>query len=126
MYGATRHDMLHPAQREIIDGMEPLVATQLELLNSAENCWQPSDYLPESTGDNWPEKVRELRDQAKSIPDELLVVLVGDMVTEEALPTYQSLLNGFEGVSDRSGSAPAPGRAGLGVGQLRKIGTAIC
>ena len=104
MYGAPRHDMLNPAQREIIDGMEPFVATQLELLNSAENCWQPSDYLPESTGDNWPEQVRELRDQAKSIPDELLVVLVGDMVTEEALPTYQSLLNGFEGVSDRSGS----------------------
>ena len=73
------------------------MATQLELLNSVENCWQPSDYLPESTGDNWPEQVRELRDQAKSIPDELLVVLVGDMVTEEALPTYQSLLNGFEG-----------------------------
>ena len=77
------------------------MATQLELLNSAENCWQPSDYLPESTEENWPEQVRKLRDQAKAIPDELLVVLVGDMVTEEALPTYQSLLNGFEGPQTR-------------------------
>ena len=74
-----------------------------------------SDYLPKSTGEDWPEQVRELRDQAKAIPDELLVVLVGDMVTEEALPTYQSLLNGFEGVSDRSCWTPAPGRAGPGL-----------
>ena len=96
--------MLTPTQRDIIDGMEPLVATQLELLDSVENCWQPSDYLPDFTGDAWPEQVRELRARAQAIPDELLVVLVGDMVTEEALPTYQSLLNGFEGVSDRSGS----------------------
>lgn len=26
-------------------------------------------------------------------------VLVGDMITEEALPTYQTLLNTFEGTS---------------------------
>lgn len=37
------------------------------------------------------------------IPDELLVVLIGDMVTEEALPTYQTLLNTFEGCDDPTG-----------------------
>lgn len=37
------------------------------------------------------------------IPDEVMVVLVGDMVTEEALPTYQTLLNTFEGCDDPTG-----------------------
>jgi len=34
----------------------------------------------------------------------LLVVLIGDMVTEEALPTYQTLLNTFEGCDDPTGT----------------------
>lgn len=42
-------------------------------------------------------QVKEFRAKAKELSDETLVVLVGDMVTEEALPTYQTLLNTFEG-----------------------------
>jgi acyl-[acyl-carrier-protein] desaturase len=41
---------------------------------------------------------------AAQVPDELLVVLIGDMVTEEALPTYQTLLNTFEGCDDPTGT----------------------
>ncbi|KAL0368692.1 UNVERIFIED_CONTAM: Stearoyl-[acyl-carrier-protein] 9-desaturase, chloroplastic [Sesamum calycinum] len=37
--------------------------------------------------------VKELRERAKEIPDDYFVVLVGDMITEEALPTYQTMLN---------------------------------
>ena len=39
----------------------------------------------------------------EGVPDDLMVVLVGDMVTEEALPTYQTLLNTFEGCDDPTG-----------------------
>lgn len=46
-----------------------------------------------------------MRDMAASIPDEVLVVLIGDMVTEEALPTYQTLLNTFEGCDDPTGTS---------------------
>lgn len=42
---------------------------------------------------------------AATIPDEILVVLIGDMVTEEALPTYQTLLNTFEGCDDPTGNS---------------------
>jgi acyl-[acyl-carrier-protein] desaturase len=42
------------------------------------------------------------------VPDELLVVLIGDMVTEEALPTYQTLLNTFEGCDDPTGNTDSP------------------
>ena len=38
------------------------------------------------------------------LPDDVLVVLIGDMVTEEALPTYQTLLNTFEGCDDPTGT----------------------
>ena len=41
-----------------------------------------------------------------AISDELLVVLVGDMVTEEALPSYAVSLNGL--VRDHEGTSPAP------------------
>lgn len=38
------------------------------------------------------------------LSDEVLVVLIGDLVTEEALPTYQTLLNTFEGCDDPTGT----------------------
>lgn len=42
---------------------------------------------------------------AEGVPDDVMVVLVGDMVTEEALPTYQTLLNTFEGCDDPTGDS---------------------
>ena len=50
-------------------------------------------------------KVVELRKRAESLPDDYLVVLVGDMITEEALPTYMAMLNTLDGVR---GPGPAP------------------
>lgn len=49
-----------------------------------------------------------MRAQAANIPDELLIVLIGDMITEEALPTYQTLLNTFEGCDDPTGTSDSP------------------
>ncbi|KAF8768995.1 hypothetical protein HU200_007053 [Digitaria exilis] len=42
------------------------------------------------------------------LPDEYLVVLVGDMVTEEALPTYQTMINTLDGVRDETGASASP------------------
>jgi len=49
--------------------------------------------------------VKELRERAKEIPDDNFVVLVGDMITEEALPTYQTMLNTLDAVRDETGSS---------------------
>jgi acyl-[acyl-carrier-protein] desaturase len=57
-----------------------------------------------SNEDEWYEEVKELRKMAAGVPDDVLVVLIGDMVTEEALPTYQTLLNTFEGCDDPTGT----------------------
>ena len=50
----------------------------------------------------------ELRARSEGLSDELLVVLVGDMITEEALPTYMSMINTLDGVRDDSGSDATP------------------
>lgn len=53
------------------------------------------------------EEVRALRDRMAEIPDEYLVVLVGDMITEDALPTYQTMINTLDGVRDETGASPS-------------------
>ncbi|PRQ37734.1 putative stearoyl-[acyl-carrier-protein] 9-desaturase [Rosa chinensis] len=77
-------------------------------LKPVEKCWQPQDFLPDPASDGFEEQVKELRERAKEIPDEYFVVLVGDMITEEALPTYQTMLNTLDGVRDETGASPTP------------------
>lgn len=50
-------------------------------------------------------QVRELRKRAANVPDDVLVTLVGDMITEEALPTYMTMLNTLDGVRDETGAS---------------------
>ena len=50
-------------------------------------------------------QVRELRERTAVLPDDYWVVLVGDMITEEALPTYMAMLNTLDGVRDETGAA---------------------
>jgi acyl-[acyl-carrier-protein] desaturase len=70
------------------------------------DAWQPSDYLPDFAADDWREKLDALRAPAAALSDELLVVLVGGMVTEEALPNYAVSLNLI--ANDRIGTSPDP------------------
>jgi len=63
-----------------------------------EEIWQPNDLLPNLQSDNYMEELTQMREEAKELPYDFWVVLVGDMVTEEALPTYESWLMDMEGV----------------------------
>ena len=63
-----------------------------------ENIWQPTDFLPNSEKDYFLDEVQEIRELSKELPYDFWVVLVGDMITEEALPTYESWLMDVEGV----------------------------
>jgi acyl-[acyl-carrier-protein] desaturase len=63
-----------------------------------DTIWQPTDFLPNSQGDNFFEEVREIRELSKELPYDFWVVLVGDMITEEALPSYESWLMDVEGI----------------------------
>lgn len=70
-----------------------------EYLKPIETMWQPSDFLPDSTSENFLTDVKLLQESAKELPYDYIAVLIGDTVTEEALPTYESWLMAVEGVN---------------------------
>ncbi len=71
-----------------------------EFLIPVEKIWQPTDLLPDSNNENFIEEVKELREISKDLPYDFWVTLVGDTITEEALPTYESWLMDVEGVDN--------------------------
>ena len=75
--------------------MDEIVA---EYLKDIDTNWQPSDMLPDTSSENFPEELKELQSQCKELPYDYLAVLVGDIITEEALPTYQSWLTDVTGI----------------------------
>src|SRR5690554_5236710 len=89
---------------EVMQFLEKNIDTFVQnYLIPVEKIWQPSDMLPDSQSENFFEEVRELQEYAKELPYDFWVVLVGDTITEEALPTYESWLMDVEGVDQRGG-----------------------
>ena len=94
---------------EVIKGMEKFVGENIDsLLKPVNESWQPNDFLPDMTADNWKDLLNDFRERSINLSDELLVVLVGDMITEEALPTYQTWLNRLNGITDTTGASDSP------------------
>lgn len=84
---------------EVMNHLEKDVESLIEkYLIPVDSIWQPADFLPDSEGENFIEDVKELRELSKELPYDFWVVLVGDMITEEALPTYESWLMDVEGI----------------------------
>ncbi|KAI6696006.1 hypothetical protein NL676_023716 [Syzygium grande] len=72
-----------PKKIEIFKCMEDWVEKNVLVhLKPIENCWQPQDFLPDAASDG--------------------------MITEEALPTYQTMLNTLDGVRDETASSLTP------------------
>lgn len=110
----TRRIITHsmpPDKAEVFKSLEGWAAQSvLPLLKPVEQCWQPQDFLPDpalSKG-SFEEEVAALRVRTGELPDEYFVVLVGDMITEEALPTYQTMINTLDGVRDETGASSSP------------------
>ncbi|KAK4343671.1 hypothetical protein RND71_036765 [Anisodus tanguticus] len=98
-----------PEKREIFDSLHDWAENNILVhLKPVEKCWQASDFLPDPASEGFDEQVKELRERCKEIPDDYFVVLVGDMITEEALPTYQTMLNTLDGVRDETGASLTP------------------
>jgi hypothetical protein len=81
---------LYPEKCDVMDQLEEHVGVMIDKgsLLEVEKAWQPMDYMPDPTRDDFIDNIIDMREQAAGLPDEVLVALVGDMVTEEALPTY--------------------------------------
>jgi len=67
-------------------------------LKPIEKYWQPSDLLPDSREPGFYEEIREIQELAREMNYDLWAVLIGDTITEEALPTYESWLMEVEGI----------------------------
>ncbi|XP_042459456.1 stearoyl-[acyl-carrier-protein] 9-desaturase 1, chloroplastic-like [Zingiber officinale] len=107
---AAQHSM-PPEKVEVFRSLESWAERELlPLLKPVEKCWQPTDFLPDSSRptEEFEAEVRELRARAAELPDDYFVVLVGDMITEEALPTYQTMINTLDGVRDETGASGSP------------------
>lgn len=89
---------------EVMQFLEKNIDSFVEsYLIPVEKIWQPTDLLPDPQSENFFEEVRELREIAKDLPYDFWVAMVGDTITEEALPTYESWLMDVEGVNQVDG-----------------------
>ena len=91
---------------EVMNFLEKDVDTLIQkYLIPIEDIWQPTDFLPNPDSSSFFDEIKEIRELAKELPYDFWVVLVGDMITEEALPTYESWLMEVEGVgqTERNG-----------------------
>ncbi|MGV3461555.1 MAG: acyl-ACP desaturase [Flavobacterium sp.] len=89
----------HNIRLEVMKLLEKDINTFVDdYLIPVEKIWQPTDLLPDSQNEQFYDEVKELREIAKDLPYDFWVVLVGDTITEEALPTYESWLMDVEGI----------------------------
>ncbi len=95
---------IHNVRLEVMQLLEKKIDAFVDrYLVPVEKTWQPSDLLPDSENEEFFDEVHELRELAKELPYDFWVVLVGDTITEEALPTYEAWLMEVEGVEQHQG-----------------------
>ncbi|HSF54495.1 MAG TPA: acyl-ACP desaturase [Algoriphagus sp.] len=85
---------------EVISQLDDLVDDAVDnILVDPDKCWQPSDFLPDFGNPDIHEEIKLLQKRAEGIPDTVLTSLIGNMITEEALPSYQTYFNMLEGIN---------------------------
>lgn len=93
---------LHDLRLEVMDtigkSMDDLLAKYLKPI---ESNWQPADLLPDARNPEFIAEINEIQELAKEMDYDLLTVLIGDTITEEALPTYETWLMDIEGINQQ-------------------------
>lgn len=95
---------------EVIRSIEQHVGQFIdEKMKFPETSWQPTDFIPNAANEDFADQVRVLQEGIAQVPDTVMVSLVGNMITEEALPSYQTFFNLLNGINeDRTVSSPNP------------------
>lgn len=96
------------ARSEVMRAMTDFVTESVQkFLKPIETNWQPTDFLPDSQNpDEFYIQIKELQAAAKGLSYDVLTVLVGDTITEEALPSYESWLSRLEGIHEEAETNP--------------------
>lgn len=88
------------SRREVMKHIEKYMLEKMpEYLKPIDDIWQPSDFLPDASREDFFAKVKDLQQSANELSYDLVAVLIGDTITEEALPTYESWLTTVDDVS---------------------------
>lgn len=91
---------LNPTRIEVMHFLAQKIDSIIEeFLKPIDTNWQPSDFLPESNNPEFTKEIKEIQEQCKALPYDYMAILVGDLITEEALPTYESWLMEIDGIS---------------------------
>lgn len=86
-------------RREVMQSLsESMDEFMAKYLVSVEKNWQPADLLPNSSSPDFFNQVEEIQSLSMDLDYDLLAVLIGDTITEEALPTYEAWLMNIDGV----------------------------
>ena len=86
--------MVFQEQLEVLKAIEHNVGEFIDdKMNLPEESWQPSDFLPDFSSRDFPVTIKLMQERMANVPDSVLVSLVGNMITEEALPSYQTFFN---------------------------------
>lgn len=92
--------ILGDSRLEVMHHLEEFVQEVMEkYLKPVETNWQPADLLPDSRDEDFFRKVKDLQESCRELDYDYWAVLIGDTITEEALPTYESWLVAMEGVN---------------------------
>ena len=76
---------------DVLRSMEAFVSENLpSFLKPIEENWQPADLLPDARLDSFFDDVKLLQERARELSYDLLAVLIGDTITEEALPNSEA------------------------------------
>lgn len=85
---------------EVMKHIEQFVLDNIfTYLKQVEENWHPSDFLPDTQNSSFIADLKDLQSSARELPYDLIAVLIGDTITEEALPTYETWLSQISGVS---------------------------
>ncbi len=54
-------------------------------MNLPEECWQPTDFIPNAADADFTDQVRALQESIAQVPDTVMVSLVGNMICSSSL-----------------------------------------
>jgi acyl-[acyl-carrier-protein] desaturase len=72
----------------------------VKYLKPIDENWQPADLLPDASSPTFFQEILEIQELSREMGYDLWAVLIGDTITEEALPTYESWLMDVDGVDN--------------------------
>jgi acyl-[acyl-carrier-protein] desaturase len=91
---------------EVISQIDGFVAHAVDnVLVDPKTCWQPSDFLPDMSDKDSMDMIIDLQKRSAGLPPEVITSLIGNMITEEALPTYQTFFNLVKGINEEGNVA---------------------